>query len=74
MHFTFEQEQDATADSLVDGAEIKLYVNYTDFDADTAIAAMVISADGKLVLAGEDDGQAYFIELLIARMEKSQVV
>ena len=60
MHFTFLQTQDATADSLVDNAKIKLYLNFSDFDADTAISVTGTSKLGKLILPGEDDGQAYY--------------
>ena len=60
MHFTFVQFQNTAVDSLVDGATIKLYKNYTDFDADSAVAANGTSKLGKLILAGEDDGAAYY--------------
>ena len=38
MHFTVVQYQDLQDDSLVSGAQVKLYKNFSDFDADTAIA------------------------------------
>jgi hypothetical protein len=60
MHFTFLQFQDLSSDSLVDGASIKLYKNFSDFDADSAVAVSGTSELGKLKLAGEDDGAAYY--------------
>ena len=60
MHFTFLQYQNLGEDSLVNGAILKMYKNFSDFDADTAIVLTGISVDGKLVLPGEDDGAVYY--------------
>ncbi|MBT8326392.1 MAG: hypothetical protein KJP21_01630, partial [Bacteroidia bacterium] len=37
MHFTFLQYQNSNEDSMVSGAVLKMYKNFSDFDADTAI-------------------------------------
>ena len=60
MHFTFYQYQNASEDSLVSGATLKMYKNFSDFNADTAVVLTGTSVDGKLVLPGEDDGAAYY--------------
>ena len=37
MHFSFLQYQNSNEDSLVSGAILKMYKNFSDFNADTAV-------------------------------------
>ncbi|PCJ65551.1 MAG: hypothetical protein COA58_09065 [Bacteroidetes bacterium] len=60
MHFTIIQTRNLGSDSLVDEATLKLYKNFSDFEADTAIAVQGTSVLGKLILPGEDDGASYY--------------